>query len=386
MSSNNKTVITNAIVFSLHMIGAEPRSSRRILQRIICSFLMMSSLSMQFWYVASYSKNEELTDLLDGLSVILSNGGTFVKMVIIWWNHRMFFNALTIIFEDWKNLDSIGRNKRFMVDKALMSLRISNLLIVAYSMTVICYTISSLFISNDSGEGLLVSKKKLLLRMRFPFEVMFSPVYEIVIVAQFLLEYLIAFVAGMFMALLAALVLHVGSQVDIMCQELIDLPNHQQEKRLSMFKSLVAQHQKIIYLGECIRDLFIHIALVQFLSNILVICCLGFLLVNSLGTEEGPSIILKFLPFYVAANSEAFVLCYTGEYLISKSDDVRRAVCDMDWYKLNNRDMQLLLLILVRSQKELTLSAGRFVVLSVEAFATVLEASASYISLLLAMS
>ncbi|XP_076640804.1 odorant receptor 24a-like [Halictus rubicundus] len=383
---SSKTVITNPIVISLRMMGAEPRSSRTILQRIVCSFLMVSSLSGQFWYCASYSKNEELADVLDSLSVILSNGITFVKMVILWWNRRIFFKALTIIFEDWNNPNLVGRNKRFMVDNALVSVRISNLLLVVYFMTCIFYTASTLFMSDDSDEGLDSSQRKLLLKMRFPFEVMISPVYEVVIVAQFLLECFVAFTAAMFTALLAALVLHVGSQVDILCQELINLPNHRQEERLSSFRSLVVQHQKIICLGESIRDLFINIALVQFLSSILVICSLGFILVNSLGTENGSSVVIKCLPFYVAVNCEAFVLCYTGEYLTSKSADVRRAVCDMDWYKLNNRDMRLMLLLLLRSQKELTLSAGKFVILSVEAFATILKASASYISILLAMS
>nr|XP_033342126.1 odorant receptor 4-like [Megalopta genalis] len=382
----SNTVITYPIVLSLRMIGAEPTSSRTILQRVICSFLMMSSLSGQFWYCASYCKNEELADMLDSLSVILSNGGTFVKMVIIWWNRRIFFKALTIILEDWNNLDLTGRNKHFMLDKAPVSLRISNSLIVVYSATCIFYSASTLFMPDETEVGLDPSERKLLLKMRFPFEVMVSPVYEVVIVAQFLLEFFIAFTAAMFMALLAALVLHVGSQVDILCEELMDVPKYRKEERLLSIKTLVVRHQKIIYLGENIRDLFINIALVQYLSNILMICFLGFMLVNSLGTENGPSVVVKCFPFYVAANCEAFVLCYTGEYLISKSENVHRAAYDMDWYKLNHRDMQLILLLLQRSQKELTLSAGKFVNLSVEAFANILKASASYISILLAMS
>lgn len=41
-------------------------------------------------------------------------------------------------------------------------------------------------------------------------------------------------------------------------------------------------------------------------------------LLQSIGTEEGATVITKSLIFYVAITLEAFVFCYAGEYLSAK--------------------------------------------------------------------
>lgn len=62
-----------------------------------------------------------------------------------------------------------------------------------------------MLISDDIGE-LNSNNKKLLLKMRFPFDVTIFPLYEFITIAQFAFEYSVAFMAGMLMALSAALV------------------------------------------------------------------------------------------------------------------------------------------------------------------------------------
>jgi hypothetical protein len=47
----------------------------------------------------------------------------------------------------------------------------------------------------------------------------------------------------------------------------------------SVVKTLVVQHQKIISFSNNIEALFSSIALIQFVSNTLVICCLGLLII-----------------------------------------------------------------------------------------------------------
>lgn len=43
-----------------------------------------------------------------------------------------------------------------------------------------------------------------------------------------------------------------------------------------------------------------------------------YLLFQALGTEQGSTIFIKCFPYYIAANCEAFILCYTGEYFMFK--------------------------------------------------------------------
>lgn len=46
-----------------------------------------------------------------------------------------------------------------------------------------------------------------------------------------------------------------------------------------IMKRLIVQHQKIIAFSQNIETLYSNIALIQFVSNTIIICCLGFLIV-----------------------------------------------------------------------------------------------------------
>ncbi|XP_016915037.1 odorant receptor 85b-like [Apis cerana] len=382
-----KTIITYPIEVCLRLIGIWPYSSYKIVQRVFWIIVMSISTVFQLWYCISYFKTADLPDLLDGITVTLSNTVTFIKLIILWFNYRTLHNILIVVFEDWNNRVLTHKKKQFMIDNTYLCSRISNFLFGIYSMTCILYSISTMLISNDTNNTnnqLILNNKKLLLKMKFPFDFTIFPLYEFIIIAQFVFEYSVAFTAGMLMAFSAALVLHIGSQIDITCQEIIEIPSNKEEISY-VLKNIIIKHQRILRLSENVKYLFLYTSLIQFLSNILVICFLGFILVNALGTEKGSTIFIKCFPYYIAANCEAFILCYTGEYLMFKNESIIEAVYNMLWYNLNPQDSRIILLILIQAQRQLTLSAGNFVTLSAETFASMQKVSASYISILMAM-
>lgn len=77
-------------------------------------------------------------------------------------------------------------------------------------------------------------------------------------------------------------ILHTSGQIDILCDALRDISPEKNNQRLvvSIMKELIGKHQKIIVFSEKIERLFCYIALIQFLSSTLVICCLGFMIVT----------------------------------------------------------------------------------------------------------
>jgi len=72
--------------------------------------------------------------------------------------------------------------------------------------------------------------------------------------------------------------------MNILCYWLIDLaPQKDKERResvTSMTNKIIRKHQRIIVFSEYIEDLYTYIALVQFISNTLLMCSLGFLIVT----------------------------------------------------------------------------------------------------------
>jgi len=49
---------------------------------------------------------------------------------------------------------------------------------------------------------------------------------------------------------------------------------------IAIMRSLINKHHKIIAFSENIENLFSYIALMQFFSNTIIICCIGFLIVT----------------------------------------------------------------------------------------------------------
>lgn len=72
--------------------------------------------------------------------------------------------------------------------------------------------------------------------------------------------------------------------MDILCCWLTNLvPEEREESPASvavMTNKIIQKHQKIIIFSEYIEDLYTYIALVQFTSNTVLICSLGFLIVT----------------------------------------------------------------------------------------------------------
>jgi len=76
-------------------------------------------------------------------------------------------------------------------------------------------------------------------------------------------------------------VLYISAQIDIVRQKLSEITTNdiKCDVTYNVVKTLVVRHEKIISFSNNIETLFSNIALVQIIANMLVLCCLGFLMV-----------------------------------------------------------------------------------------------------------
>ncbi|XP_025262850.1 odorant receptor 13a-like [Camponotus floridanus] len=382
MSANT---ITRSIEIGLRIVGIWPGATYVIASRFFWTTTMLLAQIFQYRHVVLHCNSEDLEQLMDGLSATLSYSLLFVKLIIFWTKQRIFNNVLARIATDWKecgNAEDCGNAWCNMSNVAGLSHRFSNLIIGLHSVAVMVYGIGVVVLRSDND----VNDRELFLKMELPFESDLSPVYELVMTTQFLHQITTATVIGVLSALLVTLVLHAGGQIDILRERLLAiLPKSQKEKAaISMVTigSLIRRHQNIIVFTEQIEDLYSYIALAQFISNTLVICCLGFIIVNSIGEHEGSSMLVRSLLFYVVINLEAFIFCFAGEYLSIKSKMIGDAAYESLWYNLSPNENRILLFLIMRSQKQLTITVGKFMNLSLQQFANIIKSSASYVSVL----
>ncbi|XP_029663520.1 odorant receptor 22c-like [Formica exsecta] len=367
------STVSPLLKIGLGAIGMWPGSSYGTFCWLFYMTTLVTMQYFQYSYVYAHLDFGDLTKLMDGLGLTLDYTLTILKLISLWFNRRLFADILVAMDNDWKDRATDLR-ECVMMDKANLAHRCSNAIISVNAVATVLYFIDSHVrrrtVSKDGQH------RDFPIQIQFPFEAHETPVFEFVVLGLFFHVLETATVIATLNSLILTLVLHVSGQIDIMCQELKEIPPTFNSKMFST-KSLVERHQKIISLSNNIENYFSFIALLQFIWNSFVICCLGFMVVISLdkNMESKSGVFIQFMMPYIAVTIEAFVFCFAGEYLSTKSRSIGDAAYEAVWYDLSTSECRILLFLILRSQKRLTITAGKVMDLTLESFTTVLHVS-----------
>jgi len=118
----------------------------------------------------------------------------------------IIYDILATMAEDWNECVSTRSKMQLMISKAILSHRFSKCSIGAYSITVLLFGVGNMIAQKSAGSEQLVEEKQFIVKMTLPSECNATPLYEIVIITQFLLQFTSALVAGMLNALIVTLV------------------------------------------------------------------------------------------------------------------------------------------------------------------------------------
>ncbi|XP_025163766.1 odorant receptor 13a-like isoform X1 [Harpegnathos saltator] len=255
--------------------------------------------------------------------------------------------------------------------------------------------------------GFNVTSRPLPIKLLLPFDAEQSPIYEVLFVALFVHSMSIMYTVNFLSGLVLTLVFHVSGQIDIIHRKFKSF-----SEKISYYGSsetigmLVEKHNKVILFSENVDKLFSFIALMQVLGNTLVICFLGlvfttvsiaassarwsnsFSLSNRLMKQSSTGAdadLLRTIFAYAGITVEIFMFCFLGEYLGLKNKSLGDAAYESLWYNMSPGHGRNILFVIMRSQKHLTITLGGITNLSLEAFTSIMKASASYMSVLNAM-
>ncbi|KAG5331750.1 OR4 protein, partial [Acromyrmex charruanus] len=285
--------------------------------------------------------------------------------------YRKFFEILTIMAEDWNDCASSNINMGETACKAKLADRITNAMFTLHTLTIVAYSIGVLLADVDISEQ---SELPLLLKVELPVNINTKRMYKMLLTMQFVHLIMSGCGTGLLNALLLTLTLHVGGQMDILrcwLSELVPRKNERSEAVTVTTNRIIRKHQRIINFSEYIEDLYTYIALVQFTSNTVLICSLGFLI--AIGSPDATEHIVRSLLFYTVTNLEAFIFCYAGEYIKNKSKAIGNAAYNSAWYEMKPKNSRNLIFVILRAQKQLTLTVGKIMDLSLESFTSILH-------------
>ncbi|XP_071568988.1 odorant receptor 82a-like [Temnothorax nylanderi] len=386
MTSAN--TISRSVEIGLRFIGMWPDSAYPNLYWFSYMTTVLIVQYYQYAYIFAHFDLNDLWLLMDCLSLTLAYSLAFLKLLVLWWNRRIFYYIVKAIDQDLSECVSNDSYSSTMTSMADMSRRFANIMFGLYAFSSFFLSIGEhLLQSMDDVDQSGNSSRELPIKMEFPFDVSKSPIFECFLIGQFLYDMVIAFVVGLINALLVALVLHVSGQIDIMQQDLVEISNGKYDRStfLLVIKGLICKHQRIINLSENIENLYSYIALMQVLWNTLVMCCTGFVIIIIISSGEDTANLIKSVSYYIAIVLEVFIYCFAGEFLSAKSRSISNAIYESLWYNLPPSDSRVILFMILRCQKRLTITAGRVIDLTLEGFTSIMKASVSYISVLNAM-
>ncbi|EZA57532.1 ObirOr5-V3 [Ooceraea biroi] len=374
---------TTEIMFTL--FGIWPGTSCIQIRRIFWFITIIIVQFLHYRYLLTHFYSDDLFNLMDCLSSFLAYAKVMTKFIVFWFNQRKFIETLAMMAEDWNDCPNNEISMQETICKAKLSDRIANAIIILHTLSVVTYGTRIILADVDITDS--TSIPPYIHKVELPFDVNTQRAYKMVLITQFTYLIMCSWAAGAVNALLLTLILHIGGQVDILRCLLTDLVSKEDGRKRTIVTTgeIIRKHQKIINFSQNVENLYTYIALLQFASNTIIICSLGFLIVCAIGTPDATQQIIRSVLFYIITNLEAFIFCFAGEYLNNKSKAIGVAAYNSAWYNLKPEDGRILSFIILRSQKQLTLTVGKMMDLSLEYFASIMSASGSYLSVMLAM-
>ncbi|CAH1371553.1 unnamed protein product [Tenebrio molitor] len=145
----------------------------------------------------------------------------------------------------------------------------------------------------------------------------------------------------------------------------------------------VFHHQELIALCDHAEEDFCYLMLLQFLSSLLIVCFQLF----QLSTLSPDSVEFFSMSMYlVLMLFQLLCYCWHGNEVQIVSGEVSSYVFNINWIIMKESIKKSLILIMMRSQRPCYFTAGKFSLLSLQTFMTIVRGAASYFMFLRQMN
>nr|QNL14953.1 olfactory receptor 9 [Aulacocentrum confusum] len=326
--------------------------------------------------------------VVDNLILNVAATVSEVKVVITWLNKKALAKLLDEIKSDWFRKKKI-HERQIMIKYANINriMTILGLLCTIFSV-VFCFTPIMFGIVPRTISNLTDKPGR-----RFPLQAVYlydtSSIYGyyLTIFSQFLGSLLGSFCYTGIDVIFGMLVLHTCGQLENLSANIHAMIN---DIKTDIFQNIlnthIQTHYRLIRNVEMIESMFSLILLGLIGSFAVIFSIVGFQIVEEFGNTDVtiPQFIFH-LNCLIAFLFFMFIYAWVGEYLVSQSDLVHMAIYNCNWINLTPKKSSQLIILLVRSQHSLQLTAGKLVPLTMSTYVSLLKSCGGYISFLLAV-
>ncbi|XP_011156943.3 odorant receptor 43a [Solenopsis invicta] len=373
----------------LEIIGLWPKNDRmkslwsRLHAGIILILLIfVSNVPMIFAIMHAWS---DMVLVIDILHITLPLLTVPVKYIIMRTKRKVFLSIVDMMAEDWMAFKS-NKERSVMIKRARTARLV---VIIGYIFSIIAMSTVIIFPSFGIQvihiSNLTENQKPLPLEAYHFYDTNKSPQFEL---TYFLHSITIFFATIIYMSVdifLLLVTLHICGQLENFKCRLVNLVSCTNFSKA--LNDVVSSHLRLIRFADNIENMYCAMMLIMVLHFGIVFCLSGFLFTLLLTNRKMNKTILAqvyysiILLIMLLANT--FIYCFAGELIMEECDGVYRATCDLEWYKLKARKARNIILLMIRLNHPLQITAGKIIPLTMATFCSIIKTSSGYISFLL---
>ncbi|XP_003696140.1 odorant receptor 13a-like isoform X1 [Apis florea] len=184
-------------------------------------------------------------------------------------------------------------------------------------------------------------------------------------------------------SLFFGIVFHLCGQVEILKLKYNKLSDAN-ERTMEHIILLTKRHIYLLNLSKMLNETVSFILVIQLFSSCVLICTTGFQLILTL-TFGNVVLTIKILAEISILLIQLFAYSYVGEYLKTQTEGIGNSVYFCIWYNMPKNVLKDIIFIIMKTQRPVLLTAGKFFVVNMQTYMTILKTSMSYLSVLRVM-
>ncbi|XP_025075129.1 odorant receptor 13a-like isoform X1 [Pogonomyrmex barbatus] len=141
----------------------------------------------------------------------------------------------------------------------------------------------------------------------------------------------------------------------------------------------VYTHRKALKFAQLIEDTFSLTLAIQIMLNTIMI---SITLLQMTQNEAGILEVIRYAMYVIGQLIHLFCLSFEGQKLIDHSLQTRDKIYNSLWYEAPAKSQKMLLFVMQKSLRPISLSAGKIYIFSMENFTTIVQTSMSYFTVL----
>ncbi|XP_076229088.1 odorant receptor 10-like isoform X2 [Nomia melanderi] len=286
--------------------------------------------------------------------------------------------------EDYQELN--GEERRAIVKRHAYMGRVSSASVVLFSyFSASLFTLAPMFTGSDAAQDTNSTVGKGLdypIPSEYTLQLLRAPgnLFAVIYFGEYFLLLVTAIGNIGSDSLFFGIIFHLCGQVELLK---LDFSRFLEDdaNRTDRFSSLIKRHHHLLKLFQYLNDTIGSIMVIQLFTSCLLIC---FQFILSLNVNNLVMVVKTFIVMSTLL-SQMFAYSYVGEYSKNQFEGIGHFAYCSSWYNAPPNITRDIMYLLLKTQYSVHLKAGRFFVINMETYMSILRTSMSYLSVLRVM-